>query len=360
MTDSIDSRARGSDSLVAEIADRYALDRPAAWRDLGGSWTTNLLLECPAASLVARVYQGHLSPARLTAVQAARSAVAGAGIPALRPIPARDGRTVVELGSGRLAELEAYVPWNERMNTVSLLGNGFAVLARVHDVLRGSSLPPEARTVHYANHVSSADAAAATRRGAERIHGWRDVTLSEFAAQVVAHVDAVVAAEEPLREQQVCQVVHGDFWDNNVLFVDGRLVAVLDFDFMAERPRIDDLALAAWFFFLEPGTGLPGAAQREQLRRFVDAYDAAAAVPLSDEERAALPLAIARQPAWSVGRWVVELDEADAVHHAGAAAGELPVAQAILAELPLWQAALRTPACRPGHGADPDRRKRTP
>ncbi len=345
--ENIDSRVCGSDPLVAEIVDRFALARPATWRDLGGSWTTNLLLDRPGAPLVARVYQGGTSPARLTAVQAARRAVDRAGIPALRPIAARDGGTVAELRSGRLAEVEAYVPWNERMNTVPLLRQGFGVLARVHDVLRTSPLPVEARSVRYANHLSSDDAAAATRRGAKRIYGWQDAALSAFARQVVAHIDTVVGAEEPLREKQLSQVVHGDFWDNNVLFADGRLVAVLDFDFMAERPRVDDLALAAWFFFLEPGKGLPGGAEREQLCSFVDAYDVAAEVPLSDAERAALPLAIARQPAWSVGRWVVELDEADAVRHARDAAGELPVAQAILAELPLWQAALETPAHRP-------------
>jgi homoserine kinase type II len=164
--------------------------------------------------------------------------------------------------------------------------------------------------------------------------------LSEFADQVVRHVDVVTAAEEPLRDQQLCQVVHGDFWDNNVLFADGLLVAVLDFDFMAERPRVDDLALAMWFFLLEPAKGLPGEVERAQLRAFVDAYDDAAAVSLSPEERTALPLAIARQPAWSVGRWVVELDEDDAVRHARDAAAELPVAQAIIEDLPLWQRAL--------------------
>lgn len=339
----IDSRACGSDPLVAEIVSSFDLGQPAGWRDLGGSWTTNLLLDCPDGPLVARVYQDGTSPPRLSAVQAARRAVAAAGIPAPQPIPALDGRSFATLRSGRLVEVEPYVHWNERMKTVLLMQQGFAVLAQVHDVLRTAPLPAAARTACYANHVFSVDASAAGRRGAERIHGWGDPTLSAFADRVVRHVDAVVAAEEPLRDGQLSQVVHGDFWDNNVLFVDGRLVAVLDFDFMAERPRVDDLALAMWFFFLEPGKGLPGEIEREQLRGFVDAYDGAAALPLSLEERAALPPAIARQPAWSIGRWVVELDEEDAVRHARAAAAELPVAQAILEDLPLWQSALGWP-----------------
>jgi homoserine kinase type II len=336
----IDSRACGSDALVAEIVECFALPRPVGWRDLGGSWTTNLLLDCPEGPLVARVYQGGTLPPRLSAVQAARRAVAAAGIPTPQPISAVDGRSLATLRCGRLVEVEAYVRWNERMNTVPLLLRGFAVLAQVHDILRTAPLPAAARTVCNANHLFSVEASAASRRGSERIRGWSDPALSEFADQVVRHVDVVTAAEEPLRDQQLCQVVHGDFWDNNVLFADGLLVAVLDFDFMAERPRVDDLALAMWFFLLEPAKGLPGEVERAQLRAFVDAYDDAAAVSLSPEERTALPLAIARQPAWSVGRWVVELDEDDAVRHARDAAAELPVAQAIIEDLALWQRAL--------------------
>ncbi len=341
MTDErIDSRACGSDALVAEIVERFALPRPAGWRDLGGSWTTNLLLDFPDRPLVARVYQAGTSPPRLSAVQAARRAVAVAGIPTPQPISATDGRSLAALRNGRLVEVEAYVRWNERMNTVPLLQRGFAVLAKIHDILRTAPLPVAAGAAHYANHLFSMEASAASRRGAERIRGWNDPALVEFADQVVRHVDAVAAAEEPLRDRQLTQIVHGDFWDNNVLFTDGRLVAVLDFDFMAERPRVDDLALAMWFFLLEPAKGLPGEVEREQLRSFIEAYDGSASVSLSPEEHAALPLAIARQPAWSVGRWVVELDEDDAVRHARDAAAELPVAQAILDDLPLWQRAL--------------------
>jgi homoserine kinase type II len=276
----------------------------------------------------------------LAAIQAARQAAEAAGIPAVAPLSTPEGRSFVTLRTGWLAEIEPYVSWNAQMNTAPLLEAGFGMLARVHDVLRTAALPPAARTVRHANHIFAEDALAATQIGAARIHSWQDAAFSDFADRVIAHVDAVSIAELPLRGRQLCQVVHGDFWDNNVLFLDGRIAAVLDFDFMAERPRVDDLALTAYFFLLEPGKGPPGAADRAQLRRFVDAYDASAQVPLSAAERAALPLAIARQPAWSVGRWIVELDEAAAMEHARAAAAEFPVAETILADMAHWQTAL--------------------
>jgi homoserine kinase type II len=291
-------------------------------------------------ALAARIHRGHTSSARLAAIQAARDAVALAGVPAVGFKTAPDGASFIQLEGGRLAELEHYVEWNGQMNTVPLLEQGFAILARVHDALRTASIPDAGRTVIYANHIYSEEAAAATHRGSERIRSWNDFVLSRFADRVSRHIDAVDAAEAPLRSGQVPQIVHADFWDNNVLFREGRLVALLDFDFMAERPRIDDLALTVYFYLLDPHRGFPTAADRWQLRRFVDAYDSATSMKLSVEERVALPLAIARQPAWSVGRWINDLDEPRAREHAEYAVGELPVAQAVLAELPLWQDAL--------------------
>lgn len=337
----LDSRLTASDELVAEVSRSFGLAPPDAWSDLGGSWTTNLRLDWPDREpLVVRLHRGSTSPARLAAVQAARQAVAAAGIPTVLPIPASDGSPFVVLGNRRPAELERYVRWNERMNTPPRLEAGFAVLGQVHDALRAGTIPPAARTTDYANHLHSEQAVAATRRGAERIHGWHDAGLTQLAERGVRHIDAVAAAEEPLRAGQLSQLVHGDFWDNNVLYQDGVLAAVIDFDFMGERPRIDDLALTLYFFLLEPGRDLPKAADRAQVRRFVDAYDAGTTLPLSADERAALPLAIARQPAWSFGRWVNQLDEADARAHLSDIADELPVAETIMAELGPWQDAL--------------------
>lgn len=344
MTQQTDCRIAGDDHLVAEIAAAYGRPGPTAWTDLGGRWTTNLRLDYPEGPLVARIHQFSTTPERLAAVQAARIVAAEAGLPAVRPLTTSDGATRTVLSDGHSAELEPFVPWSERMNTPHLLRLGFRLLGQTHDALAAVGLPEAARTVRHANHLSSEEAAQATRRGAERIASWGDHDLTEFAEQVVTHTDEVDRYEALLRDDLVRQVVHGDFWDNNVLFTGDRVVALLDFDFMAERARIDDLALTAYFFFLEPGRGLPRPADRDLLRDFVDAYDMGTTRPLSRAERLALPLAIARQPAWSVGRWVCELDESEARDHATDAAGELPVARQIMKDLTAWQEALRVDA----------------
>ncbi|SDT18600.1 phosphotransferase enzyme family protein [Microlunatus soli] len=323
--------------LAVEIGHRYGLGRPDRWRDLGGSFTTNVLLEFGETARVARIHRDWTTPERLAALQGARRAIAAAGIPTVTPLPDPTGDTMITVDNGRLVELEPFVTWNRRMNTPDLLRVGFGALARVHDSLRTADLPAAADTVAYANHLSSADAAALTRAGAERMRSWQDPMLGDYPDAVVRHVDTVTALESELADVQRRQLVHGDFWDNNVLFADDQLAAVIDVDFMAERWRIDDLALTIWFFLLEPGRGLPDAGDRRMVRELLDRYDAATTEPLSRAERLALPLAVARQPAWSAGRWIRDLDDDGARKHAVAAVGELPVAQAVLQDLELWR-----------------------
>lgn len=289
---------------------------------------------------MARVHGVYTAPDRLAAVQAARVAVADAGLPAVRPLDTPSGRSFRRLGNGRLVEVEPFVTWNERMNTAPRLEAGFGVLGRLHDALRNAAIPAAGETATAANHLHAEVAVEASRRGADRIRGWGDGVLTGLADRAVRHLEAVAEAEAPLLDRQLTQLVHGDFWDNNIVFRDGRLAAILDFDFLASRHRIDDLALTVYFFLLEPGRALPTAADRAQVRRFVDAYDAGTTMPLAPEERAMLPLAIARQPAWSLGHWALVLDDQDARQHVNHVVGELPVAQAVLAELPAWQEAL--------------------
>ena len=338
--DTFEQRAVGSDELVADLARGFGIPVVHGWEDIGGGWTTNLRLDVDGRPLVARIHPIRTTTARLLAIQAARIALAEAGIPTVRPLAAPDGTTLVELSDGRHAELEPFVTWEDRMNSAPLLRLGHSLLARVHDTLRAVELPEAADWVPDANHIPSEEALAATRQGARRVRGWRHPALAVFADAVVDHVETVSALESPLREDQLVQVVHGDFWDDNVLFSGGRPTALLDFGFMGRRPRIDDLALTAYFFLLEPGKGIPGSEARDDIRSFVDAYDQAATIPLSAAERAALPLAIARQPAWSVGGWVVRLDDAAARAHALAAAREFGVARSVLANLSSWQRAL--------------------
>jgi Ser/Thr protein kinase RdoA (MazF antagonist) len=321
-------------ALIAPIEELLQLD-VQQWRDLGGSRTTNLaLVTRDGSTVVARVHAASTTPARVVAEQAVRRELAAAGLPTVTAYGLHP------LTDGRLVELEPYVDAHDQMNTPARLSAGYRLLAQLHDVMRRSTFPPAAAQPPHANHVHARDALRLTRAGVERVLGWADHDLHRFALAVADHIAQVDALERPLDSAQVRQLVHGDYWDNNVLFTNDQPTAVLDFGFMGRRARIDDLALPFWFWVLEPGHDIPGPEKMELLARLADAYDSGTDRPLSSHERAALPLAVARQPAWSIGRWIVELDEAAAIAHARAARAELPAAQAILAALPDWQQTL--------------------
>ncbi|MGI8769697.1 MAG: phosphotransferase enzyme family protein [Propionibacteriaceae bacterium] len=336
------TRPTATEELVAGVVARFGMVGVRGWRDLGGSWTTNLRLAGTPA-VVARVYRTSTPVDRVVALQSVRTALADAGLPTVRPLRSADGETVATLSGGQAVELEPYVDWDARMCTADLLRTGHRLLARLHDVLRDIDIPAAALSDDDANYLSAADAPVLSRRGARRIHSWGDAELDRYAEEVVAHLDRVVAAEEPLSHGELIQPVHGDYWDNNVLFAGGRVAALLDLGFLGRRTRVDDLALTAYFFLLEPGKGLPSGDDLRHICSFADAYDAAAAIPLSRRERLSFPLVIARQPAWSIGKWVLRNDEPLARKHAREAASELPVAQAILADLPRWQSVLAPP-----------------
>jgi Ser/Thr protein kinase RdoA (MazF antagonist) len=139
------------------------------------------------------------------------------------------------------------------------------------------------------------------------------------------------------------QLLHGDFWDNNVKFQNGSLVAVLDLDFMEEGARIDDLALV--LYYANSGStfaSLRSLVERMQaLRELIDAYDSGLERHLSEKERAALPLALARTPLKYARHLLLRTSAADQRAVALAEAPELEWALSI-AKLPgPWRVAFR-------------------
>lgn len=135
------------------------------------------------------------------------------------------------------------------------------------------------------------------------------------------------------------QLVHGDFWDNNVLFRDGRIVLVTDFDFMGERARVDDLALTLYFADSSLGQEEDGV-RIARLRRLVDAYDSGLDLPLTTAERAALPLAIARQTLWAIGGWLAKLDDEQAARDLAAVmSADVERALQVVGGIDQWQQA---------------------
>lgn len=232
-------------AIEEEIAEITGLPGLAGWQDLGGNWSTNIAARQPgtAEALVFRIHQRFVSKDRLLAEQQTRRVLASAGLPTVGSLPIFRGSTIARLRSGNLVEVEPFISSDAKMDSPERLAAGFATLGALHDALRAVTLPTAAHSVTYANHLDAHPVDGRTRAGVDKIKSWRLPELATFTDRLPAHITSVLDREADLRFDQYVQVLHGDFWDNNVLFVDGEVAAVLDFGFMAERPRIDDLAL---------------------------------------------------------------------------------------------------------------------
>lgn len=286
------------------------------------------------------MYRPYVSALRLDAIQMVRRELAKGGVPCARVVPTRDGEPWAVM-DGRLVEVEQFVESDEQMDSWERIEWGLPWLGRIHSMLQGVTVSPEGRTPLFANHIEPDDTLDWTARGMRRIRGWdpspaelRLVEATEELAQRVA------AAEQAVVSSVRRQLVHGDFWDNNVFFRVGRVVLVTDFDFMGERARIDDLALTLYYTNSTFSEDPVSDERVRRLRGLVDAYDRGLDDPLSRDERASLPWALARQPLWAVGRWLALLDDEEQARHlAGEMFGDVEWALQLAREADRWQAA---------------------
>jgi homoserine kinase type II len=331
-------RARPGPALPAALREHWGLGRSAEAVDLGGSSSLNLLVPAAGAQYVARVHRPHVTPERLAAIHQARTGLGAGGVPCAPPVPTLQGAPWISL-EGRLVEVEAYVAHDAVLDSWQRLEAGMGLLARAHNLLRPLQVGEARRRPRFANHLEPAEVPSAVRRGTERIRAWGPTGAERRLAAVAEELAQLVAqAEAGLRSRLPRQLVHGDFWDNNVLFRQGRPVLVADFDFMGERARIDDLALTLPCARSDLSADGDPVEEPARLGRLVDGYDAGLDPPLSAAERAALPVAMARQPLSSIGGWVARLDDqAAARRHAASAGPELVAARRMMDELDRWR-----------------------
>jgi homoserine kinase type II len=331
-------RATISADLVAFLHAHWGVRPAGAAPDLGGSANLNLLVTDGSSLRVARIYRPFVTGQRIAALQAVRRHLAQHGVPCVEPVPTRTSHDW-ETFQGRGVEIEPYVAAPAAMNTLATVRTGLVVLGRIHAVLQAFPSDPAVAAPRFANYVAADGLAEAVAAGTRRIRAWRpnleEARLADYADQLAR---TLARNEQDRPAPTYRQLVHGDFWDNNVRFRDGQVVLVTDFDFLGERPRKDDLALTLYYTSIDISDITRDPAQ---LTGLVGAYEAGLGSRLSPHERASIPLAMARQPLWSIAVWVAHLDsEATARRHLAATALELTWALQLVGRIDELQDAL--------------------
>ena len=109
------------------------------------------------------------------------------------------------------------------------------------------------------------------------IAGWVPPNLDHFPDETVAAAvrllcrlhDATAGSELAGGEEVVC---HNDRSPCNLVFVDGRPVAFIDFDHAAPGDRLRDVAYAGWLWTISADDGPSLSEQARRLRLMADAY----------------------------------------------------------------------------------------
>jgi homoserine kinase type II len=332
------SRAVASPRLFTALSDQYGIPAAADRQELGGSSNLNLLLTHGPGRYVIRIYRPWVTAARLADLQLVRRHLARGGVPCAPPIPTRSGESWIRVDD-RLVEVEPYVEHDAKMDSWPRLEAGLPLLGRIHSLLRPLAVSAAGRNAPAANYIAPQDVLAGTLHGTERIRQWAPSPDERRLAAAAEELAQLVAEAQRGVENLPRQLVHGDYWDNNVLFRAGRVVLVGDLDFMGERARIDDLALTLYYTNSTFADDPVSDARIRRLRTLADAYDAGADEPLTPAERAALPVALARTPLAFVAMIAAVDSEAGARRLAAEMTADIAWALVIMHDLARWQAA---------------------
>ena len=184
-------------------------------------------------------------------------------------------------------ELFEYIPGQGYNTSLESTYDAGRVLALYHKLLEDFDTP-------YDPPVGSYHGASAVEKGFDRIlkhfAGRRDIApVCRFLLDSYQHARASV--DDAGMPDWPAQIVHGDWHPGNMLFREGRVVAVIDYDSARSLPRVIDSANGALQFSILGGSEnlakWPDYPDESRFKRFLRGYDSVSL--LSESELRATP-----------------------------------------------------------------------
>lgn len=287
------------------ITAAYGLTATGDPQALGGATNGVVRLGTDCGEVVVRVHRPWTTPARIESIHAIQQRLWHHGLPVLEVLRTPGGATWSLLGD-RLIEAAAYVPSDGPADTWERMEAAAALLGPLHSALASlspSSLVPPA----YSGHATPQQALRMLGETEQAFHtdrtkeGYAEAAAARAATYELMHTLAGEWARyAPLLPTQL---VHGDYGADNVLLRQGAIAAILDFDLMANRERIAELAYTLYWSLdrlRDPSAadtiGEPDLRRAAaMLRRY-----AMASPPLLLAEFEALPFEMARVPLYPI------------------------------------------------------------
>lgn len=231
--------------------------------------------------LLKRRARGRDHPMKVAFAHGVQQSLGVQGFPVPQLIPTRDGDDTMVIINGQIYELFAYVPGLPYDRSPIATFDAGRVLGLFHRLLRQyeSDWEPSRRGYHDANIVrNNLNGIPASVGKDDSVVGKETELLGTISALYDAYEEAAERANEAGFHEWPHQIVHSDWHPGNMLFLDGRVTAVIDYDSLHLLPPATDIANGALQFSIiggpEDPRQWPAELDEERLRRFLVGYDA--------------------------------------------------------------------------------------
>ncbi len=215
--------------------------------------------------------------------------------PVAKLISTRDGRsTFVTLREG-IYELFEFVVGQPFQRTAAEAYDAGAVLAHFHQATDGLTFSPSIPTPHGDYHdVPGVRTGLCSIGSSLSSHESFSGDEAELATLVQFLLESYDRAADAVNELGFLgwpeQVIHSDWHPGNLLFREGKVVAVIDYDSVRRSRRVSDAANGALQFSMiaegDPATW-PDHLDEERWNAFLNGYESLS--PLTEEERLSVP-----------------------------------------------------------------------
>jgi Ser/Thr protein kinase RdoA (MazF antagonist) len=221
------------------------------------------------------------------------------GFPAPRIALAEPDHTTLLTLNDRVYELFEFISGQDYAGSLGETFEAGRTLGLFHKLVTDFVIdaPTPAESFHDANAVRTGlNAIPSTISAHDSVRGY-EVDLHETVNKLYDAYDAAAEAADRagVKHSRNYQLVHSDWHPGNLLFEDGRVVGVVDFDSIRVAPRATDVANGALQFSIVSDGSTPGDwpdyIDQTRLKRFLLGYDQESAVT-PDEIQALVPLMI--------------------------------------------------------------------
>ena len=205
-----------------------------------------------------------------------------------------DGETLVE-HNGRIYELFRFIRGNRFDKSNPAAAESGRVLAHFHDILREFPNELESKNSFHLNmsfvsKIGDVASRLTLHEPSDQLEGIESSVeyLQSQYENAFTKVESVDFSSLPT------SIVHSDWHPGNMLYKDGEIIAVIDFDSLKVSPRVSDIANGALQFSIRMGEvenvdSWPNSFRGHTIQSLVQSYDQFTKLPLMASERSIIP-----------------------------------------------------------------------